>query len=315
MPLFCTSDARISHLRLGRTISTTLSSPVPHNGGALTRVNQRDGDNPKDDDSYQTTTASLNAKLAAHHNTHPSSDVVTHPLQEWMLPNDDPQRSLPTAPTTPEEQRVVPTPTEHRVTTPSSLRRITNAPPIMAAHNLTNKRVLKTMPQSHVRLTRNNIPGSVPAITRENSRRPNPINPPPAAPSRRSPCIQKVKFSAIPGGLRSRNLISQEAINFFTDCVWSKSPAVFTPDKLKPKHAPSCLDLEQVAMPMIHPKTGETISSYKKLMHNPGPEELEALLPVNWIKTRPTDSSRSPLHRCQRCKTSRKNARGALLTA
>jgi hypothetical protein len=23
-------------------------------------------------------------------------------------------------------------------------------------------------------------------------------------------------------------------------------------------------------------------------MHNPGSEELEALLPVNWIKTRPT---------------------------
>ena len=30
---------------------------------------------------------SLNAKLAAHHNTHPSSDVVTHPLHEWMLPD------------------------------------------------------------------------------------------------------------------------------------------------------------------------------------------------------------------------------------
>jgi hypothetical protein len=215
----------------------------------------------------------LNAKLAAHHNTHPSSDIVTHPPHEWMLPNDDPQRSLPPAPTTPEEQRVVPTPTEHRVTTPSSLRRITNAPPIMAAPNPTNKRVLKTKRRSHVRLTRNNIPGSVPAITREASCRPNPLNPPPTGP-RRSPRIPKVRFGAIPGGLRSRNLISQEAINFLTDSVWSKSPDVFTPDKLKPKHAPSCLNQEQVAMPMIHPTTGETISSYKKLMHDPATKDI-----------------------------------------
>jgi len=144
----------------------------------------------------------------------------------------------------------------------------------MAAPNPTNKRVLKTTPRSHVRLTRNNIPGSVPAITREASRHPNPINPPLTAPPRRSPRIPKVKFAAIPGGLHSQNLISQEAINFLTDCVWSKFPAVFTPDKLKPKHAPSSLDLEQVAMPMIHPTAGKTISSYKKLMHDPATKDI-----------------------------------------
>ena len=83
-----------------------------------------------------------------------------------------------------------------------------------------------------------------------------------------------MKFSAIPGGLRSRNLISQEAINFLTNCVWSKSPDVFTPDKLKPNHALSCLNLEQVAMPMIHPTTGEVISSYKKLMHDPATKDI-----------------------------------------
>ena len=26
---------------------------------------------------------------------------------------------------------------------------------------------------------------------------------------------------------------------------------------------------------------------FEKLMHNPAPEELETLLPANWIKTRP----------------------------
>jgi hypothetical protein len=27
---------------------------------------------------------------------------------------------------------------------------------------------------------------------------------------------------------------------------------------------------------------------FEKLMHNPAPEELEALLPADWIKARPT---------------------------
>jgi hypothetical protein len=43
---------------------------------------------------------------------------------------------------------------------------------------------------------------------------------------------------------------------------------MFTPNKLKMKSAPLCLDFAQVAMPMVHPTTGETISSYKSLMHD-----------------------------------------------
>ena len=33
-------------------------------------------------------------------------------------------------------------------------------------------------------------------------------------------------------------------------------------------------DLEEVAMPMIHPTTSETISSYKLLMHDPETAEV-----------------------------------------
>jgi hypothetical protein len=43
---------------------------------------------------------------------------------------------------------------------------------------------------------------------------------------------------------------------------------MFTPNKLKTKSAPSFLDFAQVAMPMVHPMTGKTISSYKRLMHD-----------------------------------------------
>jgi hypothetical protein len=54
-------------------------------------------------------------------------------------------------------------------------------------------------------------------------------------------------------------LVSQEAINFLTNCVWAKVPDIYTPNKLKSKQ--QGLDLKQVAMPMVHPTTSETISS------------------------------------------------------
>jgi len=47
-----------------------------------------------------------------------------------------------------------------------TIPRITNAPPIMHAHNLTAKRHLKNTPHIHRRQTQNNTPGAVPLISR-----------------------------------------------------------------------------------------------------------------------------------------------------
>jgi hypothetical protein len=44
---------------------------------------------------------------------------------------------------------------------------------------------------------------------------------------------------------------------------------MFTPTKLRPKSTPTCFDFQQVAMPMVHPTTGKTINSHKRLMHYP----------------------------------------------
>jgi hypothetical protein len=83
-----------------------------------------------------------------------------------------------------------------------------------------------------------------------------------------------VHFQHIQGGIQHAPLISQEAINFLTECVWAKSPDIFTPTKLRPKSTPTSFDFQQVAMPMVHPTTGETISSYKQLMHNPATSKM-----------------------------------------
>jgi hypothetical protein len=145
----------------------------------------------------------------------------------------------------------------------------------MEAPNPTTKQNLKLTKQMHSCHTLNNIPRSIPAITNivpwhsmfsiavssdaaprwslhlTNSTKHNTLQ-----------CIPKVHFVPVPGNLRQHKLVSQEGINILTDCVWEKSPAIFTPDKLKPKHSPTCLDFTQVAMLMVHPKTVETISSY-----------------------------------------------------
>jgi hypothetical protein len=63
-------------------------------------------------------------------------------------------------------------------------------------------------------------------------------------------------------------------MNFLTDEVWNNSPQHFTPANLRPKGNAIAANLEHLAMPMVHPMTGETISSYKKLMNDPATMEI-----------------------------------------
>jgi hypothetical protein len=212
--------------------------------------------------------------------------ILTNPNHEWIIPPGDLQRTPYIPPVIKwaehrasdiETQRMAPT-----VPTPTAIQRITNTPPIMAASNPTMKRQLKLTKHTHVRRTQNNIPGSVPLITNI-MRRSGDLHPIPtcATATHWSPrthtrsaqlaptCIPCVRFSPIPSGLRSCPIVSQEAINFLTKCVWAQSSDIFTLDKLRPATSPSCLNFKQLAMPMVHPTSGETISSYKKLMHDP----------------------------------------------
>ncbi len=62
---------------------------------------------------------------------------------------------------------------------------------------------------------------------------------------------------------------NRDAIAFLTRCVWANAPDSSTPLRLQATEIPSCLDFQQIALPMVHPTTGETISSYKRLMHDP----------------------------------------------
>jgi hypothetical protein len=234
------------------------------------------------------------AKLADT-TVHPEGPAfLSSPCHAWILPDDDFQR-LPQLRTPTQEQQRVALSAEQRVgTTPDitaiqDLRRMSDAPPIMNAPNPTTKQALKSTKRFHRRTTRKNIPGTVPPITPAIPRRPIPTDDA-ATPVRRSPLlsktakriqatklpekIAKVRFVPIAGRLRNHNIISQQAMNFLTDEVWNNSPHHFTPKNLRPKEETTAANLEHLAMPMIHPTTGETISSYKKLMNDPATMEI-----------------------------------------
>ena len=207
--------------------------------------------------------------------------TITAPAHQWMLPEGDIQHHpyIPPAPS--DEQRVDEAMEEQRVE--RSVTRITNAPPIINAPNPTAPRQLKKTARTHSRITRNNIPGSTPHIINSRKHRSieDPMTPdkPTISPRRSKRNIStttppKVQFIPIEGGVRSRHMISQEAVNFLTECVWENSPDLYTPTKLRPINGTtSNFDFQQVAMPMVHPTTGETISSYKRLMHDPDTAE------------------------------------------
>ena len=159
----------------------------------------------------------------------------------------------------------------------------------MNAPNPTTKWALKSTKRVHQRLTRNNVPGTVPPITRTLPR----CSLPPATeatPVRQSPRLGKtaqhihdtrlprriltVRFVPIVGRLHNHNIISQQAINFLTDKVLNNSSQLFTPENLRPKEDATATNLEHLAMTMVQPTTGGKISSYKKLMIDPTTMEI-----------------------------------------
>ena len=214
--------------------------------------------------------------------------------QPRIMPEEDFQRVPQLRVPTQDQQRVAPS-TEQRVgTTPEitqmqCLCRMSNAPPITNAPNPITKRVLKSTKRVHRRITRNNVQGTVPPITPTLPQHPVPTATK-ATPVRRSPRlgktaqriqdtrlpkrIPKVHFVPIAGRLCNHNIISQRAINFLTDEVWNNSPKLFTPTNLRRREDATAANWEQMAIPMVHPTMGETISSYKKLMNDPTTMEI-----------------------------------------
>jgi len=165
-----------------------------------------------------------------------------------------------------------------------TIPRITDAPAIMQSRNPTAKRRLKENPRVHRRVTRHNTPGGLPMITRrandttnkaQGLRRSLRIRPAIVASNTVAAVTPPTAtFHPIPSVARQR-IVTQQALNVMTIQEKVANNVAFTPHSLQPigvTHRP--MKFEHYANPMVHPITGETISSYKKLMHDPATAEV-----------------------------------------
>ncbi len=154
-----------------------------------------------------------------------------------------------------------------------TLPRLTDALPIKLTRNPTAKRDLRKTPCLHRCVTRNNLLGVTrPATTIE------PIPEIPAqtqrpcqkltTPTQVQPCRgPQATSNAIPSGAHQW-IVTRHAVNLLTLQEEASFSTIHTPRALL-KHAKVPINFEHYANSMVHLVTGRTISSYKKLMHNP----------------------------------------------
>jgi hypothetical protein len=182
---------------------------------------------------------------------------------------------------TPHEPQQVTTPAPN---TPRPLQRVTNNPAIIQARNPTAKHSLLKTARTHQRVTRGNTPGAVPPITRDMLPGVTQDDEP-EAPARRSqrtrhltPSPPTVQFTALPGPCFTRaraNIISQQALNALTTREALYKQVAFTHRELTlPEFVNARPNFAHYASPMVHPVTGDLISSYKHLMNDPATAEI-----------------------------------------
>jgi hypothetical protein len=159
-----------------------------------------------------------------------------------------------------------------------TLPRLADAPPIKLTSNPTAKRDLRKTPHLHRRVTRNNLPGVtrpattielIPIVPVQTQRPCRKLTTPTRVQPRRGPWVTG---NAIPSGAQQR-IVTRHAVNILTLKEETSFSTIHTPRALL-KHAKVPINFEHYANPMVHPVTGCTISSYKKLMHDPATAEV-----------------------------------------
>jgi hypothetical protein len=196
----------------------------------------------------------------------------------------------PPQPLQPLEQRVQQRVIDLATQSLSPILQRVSTPSITAlANNPTAPRKLQTTKRTHKRNTQVNTPGSLSCITRVNVIRPTPTVQAPEWSATKRHCItgtrearhnttastttqQHLTRLTMPR-LCNTQMISQHTINNLMINELCCYLPHYTPLKLHPATSPP-IDLAHHAMPMIHPTTRATISSYCKLMNDPATAEV-----------------------------------------
>eukprot|EP00804_Cyclotella_cryptica_P012930 CCRYP_002289-RA/>CCRYP_002289-RA protein AED:0.24 eAED:0.24 QI:0/0/0/1/0.5/0.33/3/0/1110 len=153
------------------------------------------------------------------------------------------------------------------------IQRVVEHPTVTTSTNPTEPRELRVQPRTHQRTTRHNVPNNLPPI----------INPANADTPRRSLRLASdnapiLPVHTVPSSERlpmhSPNIIAFQAIDHVTNTVYNDSNAAWHPRAFLTS-SPSDLairadtDIDHMCAGVVHPTTGETITSYKKLIACP----------------------------------------------
>ena len=164
-----------------------------------------------------------------------------------------------------------------------ALQRVSTSLPIMHARDPIAKQNLVMTKRTHQQITHNNTPDMVSRIQRAPHIVHNDsiVLPPPRQSLRKAlPTLDSttVTFSPIPGRrlpITRAQIISQTALHAFLTKEALFTNQAFIPRGFKPPaNIGGVPDFAYVASPVVHPVTGETILSYKQLMHDPATKKI-----------------------------------------
>jgi hypothetical protein len=139
---------------------------------------------------------------------------------------------------------------------------LTNLPTTMKTRNLAAKRALKSIQHTkglHRRVTRNNMRGIIRADITQDLKT--------AAPPMLRRLTRTQPQPHVLPPVAHHRLVRQQAISILTLQEQASFSTVHTPCALM-KYTNMLLHFEHFASPMVYPVTGQTITSYKKLMNN-----------------------------------------------
>eukprot|EP00804_Cyclotella_cryptica_P004885 CCRYP_004953-RA/>CCRYP_004953-RA protein AED:0.21 eAED:0.22 QI:0/0/0/1/0.5/0.33/3/0/1060 len=196
---------------------------------------------------------------------------VHRELFESLQTLDKPTKALDILNTRPEQRVATEGDTTEHPANALPIQRVVEHPTVTTSTNPTDPKQLRATPRTHQRATRHNVPNSLPTII-------NPVNEhTPRRSMRLAPDDAPIlPVYTVPSSERlpmhSPNIIAFQAVDHITNNVYNDSNAAWHPRTfltLSPSDLAVRADADIDHMWQVHPTTGETITSYKKLIACP----------------------------------------------
>eukprot|EP00804_Cyclotella_cryptica_P017050 CCRYP_003285-RA/>CCRYP_003285-RA protein AED:0.19 eAED:0.21 QI:0/0/0/1/1/1/2/0/900 len=206
-----------------------------------------------------------------HRELFESTQILDKPTKRKFLKKV--AKALDILNTTPEQRVATQDETTDHPANALPIQRVVEHPPVTTSTNPTDHKALRAKPRTHQCAMRNNVPNSLPAII-------NPVNDhTPRQFMRLAPDDAPIlPMCTVPSSERfpthSPTIIAFQAVDHVTNKVYNDNNVVWHPLAflaLSPSNLASRADadIDHMCAGVVHPTTGKTITSYKKLITCP----------------------------------------------